>query len=207
MKHKKVILFGGSFDPIHNGHLCVGGDVLEKLAADQLIFVPAYRSPHKPHMPAPGEHRLAMIRLAIEGQDKFCVSDCELRRRDPSYTLETIYFFRKKYGPEAALFWLIGADQLADFDKWYCVTELLDCCQVSVMYRAGYPAPRFDRFRGVFNPAHIEMLERNVVETPLVDVSSTAIRQRLAAGDACADVLPQPVVRYIVRHQLYNETR
>ena len=207
MKHIKTILFGGSFDPIHNGHLRVGRAVLEELAADQMIFVPARRSPHKSHIPAGGHHRLAMIQRAITGSDKFSVSDCELNRGEPSYTLDTIYFFRKELGPEVDLTWLMGADQLADFDEWYRVEELLDICRVSVMYRAGYPKPDFDCFRGVFRPDQITRLEQGVVETPLIEVSSTEIRRQLAAGELCRDVLPESVIRYIQSHHLYGSPR
>ena len=207
MKHEKIILFGGSFDPIHDGHLRVGAAVLEKLDGDQLIFVPARRSPHKSQSPADGHHRIAMIQCAIAGHEKFSVSDCELDRDEPSYTLDTIRHFRNEWGADVDLYWLIGADQLADFDKWYHVTDLLDCCRVAVMYRAGYPVPQFDRFRGVFAPTQIEALEQNVVETPLIDISSTAIRGRLAIGDLCREALPEAVIQYIQTHQLYGCAR
>lgn len=206
MKHVSIILFGGSFDPIHNGHLGVGHAVVEQLEADKLIFVPARRSPLKTGTSASGHHRLAMIERAIEGCEKFSVSDCELKRGGPSYTLETVLHFRRELGEETDLTWLIGADQLSEFDKWYKATELLDICRVSVMYRAGYPPPDFDRFEGVFGPAQIADLKRNMVKTPLIDISSTDIRRRLEAGDLCADVLPEPVVHYIQAHHLYGYT-
>lgn len=204
MKHKKNILFGGSFDPIHNGHLGVGKVVLEKLDGDQLIFVPARRSPHKVQPPEEGHHRMAMIERAIAGCEKFSVSDCELVRDEPSYTLDTIRHFRHELGEAVELYWLIGADQLADFGKWYHVTELVTRCRVAVMHRAGYPAPQFDRLEGVLGRDQIEALKRDVVETPLIDISSTAIRKNLADGRLCEDVLPKPVVRYIEAHRLYG---
>ena len=206
MENTKTILFGGSFDPIHNGHLRVGRAVFETLSGDRLIFVPAHRSPHKTHTPVSGHHRLAMIRGAIADDEKFSVSDWELNREQPSYTLDTIYHFRKELGSDADLYWLIGADQLADFDKWHKVTELLTLCRVSVMYRAGYPMPNFDRFRGLFTPAQIAALERDVVETPLIDTSSTQIRRQLATGCLSDNVLPEPVIHYIQEHNLYGYT-
>lgn len=204
MKTGHLILFGGSFDPIHNGHLGVGRAVAEQLAGERLIFVPARRSPHKTETPTAGHHRLAMIECAIAGCELFSVSDCELKRSEPSYTLDTILHFRRELGAAVELFWLIGADQLAMFAKWYKVTELLALCRVSVMHRAGYPAPDFERFRGVFSPAQIAALRRDVVETPLIDISSTDIRRRLGQGDACADALPEPVMHYIQVHHLYG---
>lgn len=204
MKPEKIILFGGSFDPIHNGHLSVGKVVLEKLDGDQLIFVPARRSPHKVQPPEEGHHRMAMIERAIAGYEKFSVSDCELVRDEPSYTLDTIRHFREELGEGVDLFWLIGADQLADFGKWYHVTELVTCCRVAVMHRAGYPAPKFDQLERVLGCNQIRALERDVVETPLIDISSTEIRNHLAAGRLCEGVLPEPVIRYIEAHQLYG---
>ena len=204
MAKAKIILFGGSFDPIHNGHLRVAHTVLEKLGADQLILVPARRSPHKEYMPISGHHRLKMICRAISNSERFSVSACELNRPDPSYTLDTILFFREKCTSGAELYWLIGADQLADFDKWYKVSELLDICRICVMYRAGYPKPNFDRFRGLFGPDQIAKLERDVVETPLIDISSTEIRRKLANGVMPGDDLPEPVIYYIQENQLYG---
>ena len=204
MSKAKIILFGGSFDPIHNGHLRVARVVLEKLCADQLILVPARRSPHKKELPVSGCHRLEMIRRVIADSERFSVSDCELNRCDPSYTLDTIHFFRNQYAPEDDLFWLIGADQLREFDKWYKVSELLDICRICVMYRAGYPKPNFERFQGIFSPVHITRLERDVVETPLIDISSTEIRRKLANGIMPYDDIPEPVSRYIQENHLYD---
>ena len=206
MKTLKTILFGGSFDPVHKGHLCVGREVFRQLGADCFIFVPANRSPHKEAFPTSGDHRLEMIRLAIAGDPHFSVSDCELNRAAPSYTLDTIHFFRKQLGPDAVLYWLIGADQLNDFDKWFKVTELVDACDVCVMYRAGYPKPSFDRFRPLLSDWQITKLERNVVQTSLIPISSTDIRRQLAQGTLPDDLLDEPVLQYIRSHQLYGIT-
>ena len=116
---KKIILFGGSFDPIHTGHLRVAHHALKELGADELIFIPARRSPHKTDLPTPGAHRFAMIAKAIDGIDSFSVSDCELLRPEPSYTLDTVGLSRVQVGSDVVLHWLIGADQLADLEKWY----------------------------------------------------------------------------------------
>ncbi len=204
LKKTKTILFGGSFDPIHNGHLRLAQIVFEKLSADHLLFVPARRSPHKSELPTPGVHRLEMIRRAIESIPGFSVSDCELNRPEPSYTIDTICYFRKKQGPDTLLYWLIGADQLEDFDKWHNVTELLEICRICVMYRAGYLKPAFERFQSVFSPEHIVHLQQNVIQTPLFDVSSTDIRRRLAGGESVSGMLPNSVVQYIREHQLYG---
>lgn len=201
---KKIILFGGSFDPIHTGHVRVARHTLQTLDADRLIFIPARRSPHKADSPTAGHHRLAMVRKAIEGIDRFCVSDCELIRPEPSYTLDTIRFFQDQFGADVILHWLIGADQLSDFDRWHCVDKLLEVCRVSVMVRAGYPSPDFSRFEEVFSESVIEQLKNDIVQTPRIDLSSTDIRHQLASGTLPPDALPPGVLDYIAEHHLYD---
>jgi nicotinate-nucleotide adenylyltransferase len=203
----KVILFGGSFDPIHSGHLQVARHALKELAAQKLIFIPAHRSPHKPEFPTFGHHRYTMIAKAIEAFDNFSVSDCELSRPEPSYTLDTIRFFRKKLGPKAILHWLIGADQLTDLEKWYRIHDLLKECRVSVMVRAGYPAPDFGRFENIFSHECIKQLKKDVVHTPQIDLSSTEIRHQLSCGNVTANALPPSVLTYISEHHLYGYTK
>jgi nicotinate-nucleotide adenylyltransferase len=201
---EKIILFGGSFDPIHAGHVCVARHAREALSAGKLIFIPAHQSPHKTDPPVAGHHRLAMIRKAIEGIDRFCVSDCELMRPQPSYTLDTIYYFREQFGSDVVLHWLIGADQLSNFDQWHRVSELLELCRVSVMVRAGYPRPDFSRFKDVFREDIIDRLKSDIVQTPRIDLDSTAIRRQLAAGTVPADALPAGALEYIRKNHLYG---
>lgn len=206
MKEKglKVVLFGGTFDPIHSGHLQVAQFASKQLHADELIFIPAGRSPHKQDKPVSGTHRYAMIECAIQDHENFSVSDCELQRPEPSYTLDTVLEFRRRFGNHAILCWLIGADQLEDFEKWYRVTDLLEQCKVCVMYRAGYPKPDFRRFKGIFPHSQIEALEKNVIPTPLIDLNSTEIRQKLTAGIVPVNALPEKVISYIKENRLYT---
>jgi nicotinate-nucleotide adenylyltransferase len=201
---RKVILFGGSFDPIHTGHLRVAHHALGEVGADELIFIPAHRSPHKTDFPTPGSHRFAMIEKAIEDFDGFSVSDCELSRPEPSYTLDTVRFFRDRFGSDAILHWLTGADQLVDLGKWYCVGDLLNECRISVMVRAGYPTPDFSRFESIFSPARLEQLKGDIIQTPRIDLSSTEIRRQLSSASVPPDALPPGVLEYIMRHHLYG---
>lgn len=201
---RKVILFGGSFDPIHTGHLRVAHHALQELAADEVIFIPAHRSPHKTDFPTLGRHRLAMIKKAIENYDGFSVSDCELMRPEPSYTLDTVRFFRNQCGPDAILHWLTGADQLDDLGKWYCISDVLKECRISVMVRAGYPPPDFSRFENIFPPSRLKQLKVDIVQTPQIDLSSTDIRRQLSSGSVPPDALPSGVLEYIMRCHLYG---
>lgn len=206
-QYKKIILFGGSFDPIHSGHLRVAHHTFKELDAEKLIFVPAHRSPHKTDFPAPGHHRLAMIKIAIRDFDSFSVSDCELSRPDPSYTLDTVRFFRHQYGPDAVLYWLIGADQIEGLEKWYRIGDLLKECRISVMVRAGYPQPDFRRFDGIFPAECIEQLRNDVIMTPRIDLSGTDIRHQLTCGKIGSDALSPAVLAYISKHRLYGYTK
>lgn len=201
---QKIILFGGSFDPIHIGHVRVAQHALNRFGADELIFIPARHNPHKIEAPTSGQHRLAMIRIAIEEMERFSVSDCELTRFGPSYTLDTVLFFEEQFSSGVVLHWLIGADQLTDLPQWYRVKELLEVCRVSVMVRAGYPPPDFQRFEGIFPASLIEQMRSDIVQTPRIDLSSTDIRSRLASGAIEPNVLPSGVLDYIRQNHLYG---
>lgn len=204
MGQPKIILFGGSFDPIHRGHFEVAQAALKELGADRLIFIPAKRSPLKEEFPvADAADRLAMIRLAIQGQPAFEVSDCELRRPDPSYTRDTVIEFRKRLS-DATLYWLVGADAMNELPHWHCLHDLLKNCRFAVMNRAGYPRPDFDKLKGIFRPEQIERLREDVVAVPLIDISSTEVRRRLARREDARELLPEPVYKYIQEKGLYQ---
>jgi nicotinate-nucleotide adenylyltransferase len=132
------------------------------------------------------------------------VSDCELKRGEPSYTIETIRYFRKQNGPEAGLYWLIGADQLEDLPKWYRVEELLAECHLCTMVRGGYGLPDMGRFEGIFSPECIERLRRDMLLTPEIPISGTEIREQLRQGRIGPGIVPEQVLEYIRRHGLYG---
>ncbi|NLK42613.1 MAG: nicotinate (nicotinamide) nucleotide adenylyltransferase [Planctomycetes bacterium] len=202
---QKIILFGGTFDPIHNGHLAVAADAFERLRADRLFFIPVRRSPHKTQPPAAsGQDRLAMIRLAIKDREGFAVSDCELRRPEPSYTLDTILHFRERFGPEAELYWLVGADAVQSLERWHRIEEILEQCRVCIMHRGRMPRPDLRRLVPALGADRVAQLGKNILPTPLVDISSTAIRARLAAGQPVQGLVPEPVLKYIRQKGLYG---
>lgn len=200
-----VILFGGSFDPIHNGHLAVADYALDHLKADHLIFIPARRSPLKSTGPsADGKIRQEMIRYAISDRKGFSVSDCELRRSEPSYTFDTVRQFRDQFGADADLFWLIGADAIKDIDRWYRVNELLELCRLCIMYRGGIMKPELTSLIPVFGASRVCQLEKDILPTPLIDISSSEIRARIAAGKSIGELLPEKVAEYIRKTGLYR---
>ena len=205
MAQRKLILFGGTFDPIHLGHTVVAAYALEHIGAEKIIFIPAKCSPLKNCFPkAPDDDRLKMIALAIAENKNFQMSNCELKKSGPSYTLHTIRQFQAEYGSDVLIHWLIGADSIDELPRWYKITDLIDECNLSVMYRSGCEPPDFAKFEAIWGPARIEKLQRNVIPTPLVDISSSEIRNRLAAGRDVADMLSPPVADYIREHGLYR---
>ena len=205
MAGRKIALFGGTFDPIHLGHTTVAADAVEHIGAEKIVFVPAKRSPLKGFLPrANDNHRLKMISLAIAGEKNFQVSDYELKRPAPSYTLATIRKFQADYGSKISIHWLIGADGVDDLTYWYKISELIDACNLTTMYRAGCEPPDFAKFEKIWGRQRIEKLGRNVISTPLIDISSTDIRGRLARGDDTTGLLAPAVADYIRRHNLYQ---
>ncbi|MGD0596706.1 MAG: nicotinate (nicotinamide) nucleotide adenylyltransferase [Sedimentisphaerales bacterium] len=205
MSERKIALFGGTFDPIHLGHTAVAAAAGEHIGADKVVFVPARRSPLKAFFPeASDEDRLAMIGLAISGNSGFEVSDYELKKAGPNYTLETVRYFRQQLGSGVLIYWLAGTDTLEDLPHWYGVTELIDECNLAVMYRAGFAPPDFSKFISLWGEERVKKMQRNVVETPLVDISSTEVRKRLAAGGDVGGIICPKVLQYIRERRLYG---
>jgi nicotinate-nucleotide adenylyltransferase len=205
MVKRRIVLFGGTFDPIHLGHTTVAADAAKNIGADKLVFIPAKRSPLKGFLPrASDDDRLEMIALATADEKSFQVSDFELQKPAPSYTLETVLNFRREYGEQASIYWLVGADGVDDLAYWHMIVELIDACNLTTMYRAGCEPPNFAKFEAVWGRRRVEKLEQNIVQTPLVDISSTEIRKRLAEGRDVTRMLHPAVSDYISQHGLYQ---
>jgi nicotinate-nucleotide adenylyltransferase len=206
MAKRKIALFGGTFDPIHLGHTTVAADAVEQIDAEKIIFIPAKRSPLKGFLPKAGDNdRYKMIALAIAEQKNFQVSDCELRRPAPSYTLDTLRKFQADYGSGTSIHWLVGADGIDDLAYWYKIVELIDAYNLTTMHRAGCEPPDFTRYEAVWGHQRIEKLQRNIIQTPLIDISSTEIRNRLAAGHDLTGMLHTAVADYIHQNGLYQQ--
>lgn len=205
MSKRKIALFGGTFDPVHIGHISVAADAAQQIGADKVVFVPAKRSPLKGFLPIGGdEHRLAMISIAIVENEKFEVSDFELNKSAPSYTLRTVRKFQADYEGDCSIYWLVGADGVNDLQHWYAIEELIDACNLCTMHRAGREPPDYTKFESIWGRTRVEKLQRNIIQTPLVDVSSTEIRRKLAAGEDVAGMLHEGVADYIRLHALYR---
>lgn len=194
----KIGLFGGSFDPVHNGHLKIAEWTKNKLSLDKIIFIPAANPPHKlGAVIASAEHRLKMTQLAIEDHPDFEISDVEILRKGISYTIDTVYYFLGKYGLSPnQLFLLIGGDSLVDLPSWRYPDKIIKRCTVVVFQRQGADLSAVPD--SIAN--HVKILE-----TPLIDISSTSIRKRIAAEESISDFTPHSVAKYIDKKGLYRE--
>jgi len=205
MNKRRIALFGGTFDPIHLGHTTVAADAIKQIGAEKIIFIPAKRSPLKGFLPrASDADRLHMISLATADEKSFEVSDCEVSKPAPSYTLATVEKFQRDFGGETSIHWLVGADSIEDLVYWHKIVELIDACHLTTMYRAGCEPPNFTKFEGLWGRRRVEKLKRDIVQTPLVDISSTEIRSRLAAGHDVTTMLHPAVADYIRKNKLYR---
>ncbi|MFZ5518307.1 MAG: nicotinate-nucleotide adenylyltransferase [Candidatus Zhuqueibacterota bacterium] len=193
----KIGLFGGSFDPIHYGHLQIADWTRQHLALEKIIFIPAAIPPHKLHsIIASAEHRYTMIQLAIAQYPHFEISDVELNRTGISYTIDTVNYYRDMYSLQREeLFLLIGGDSLMDLPSWRFPDKILSNCTVVVYQRRGT------------NPASLpDDIARQVriLDTPIIDISSTMIREKIAAGESITNLTSPHVAEYISVHHLYG---
>lgn len=202
---ERILLFGGSFDPIHNGHLIVSRHMAEQLGLTRVILIPSASPPHKQGVRlAPIADRLAMCRLVAAEDPLFEVSDWEAGRSGPNYTLLTIQHFRALLGPDVELCWLVGMDSLNELDTWYHADELVDACTIVTTARPGSTRPESAALSTRFSPPQIEKLLRHVVAGPHIDIASTDIRARVQAGQSIRYLVPEAVRGYIGQHGLYR---
>jgi nicotinate-nucleotide adenylyltransferase len=201
---ERLAIFGGTFNPIHRGHIAVARAALDELRLARLLLVPSAVPPHKAADDlAPGPDRLAMCRLAAADDPRLEVSDLELRAPPPSYTVNTLRELRRAR-PDAELVLLIGADMLRDFHLWYRAAEIVRLARLVTMPRPGVEVGPLAELRALLGPEAVAGLLADVLHTPLVDVSSTEIRRRARAGEPLDDLVPPPVARYVREHRLYT---
>ncbi|GIP39552.1 putative nicotinate-nucleotide adenylyltransferase [Paenibacillus sp. J31TS4] len=192
----KIGIMGGTFDPIHCGHLVAAERAREEAGLDQVWFLPAHVPPHKDHAPwASGEHRLAMVRLAVEGNPRFLASDYELRLGGTSYTIDTMARLRGDY-PDHRFHLIIGADMVMYLPSWHRIEELTELVSFIGLQRPGYELD-LERL-----PEKIRS-SVTLVPMPLLEISSTELRQRLSSGRSARYLLPDPVLRYLEEKGLY----
>jgi len=209
-------LLGGSFDPIHVGHLALARAAQAALRLTGMIFMPTGQSWQKKQQRTPGEHRLAMVQAALASTDGAAhgwqADDREVLRDGPTYTIETLKSLRQEMGPEAAIVLLMGSDQLQNLATWHQYDRLLDYCHIAATQREQVNLHTFPPPVEALLTAHgKEALSHSPAgdivffRMPAVPVSSTRLRGQLARGDSFPELLPDGVGDYINQHQLYRQ--
>ncbi len=200
----RIGVLGGTFDPIHYGHLVIAEDARVDLHLEKVLFVPARRPPHKPrHSYSAFQHRVRMTELAIADNPHFVLSLIEAKRPGPSYTVNTLRQLQAELGPEVKLYFIIGMDSLANILTWCKPAELLSLCRIVVAERAGYQVdlPALEAAL----PGLRERLE--LIDTPELSISSTDLQQRVRRGLSISYQVPPNVERYIYEHRLYRRKK
>ncbi len=202
---ERVGLYGGSFNPIHCGHLIIARSVAERLGLARVIFLPSAVPPHKQdECLVDSDQRAEMVRLAIAGEQLFDFSDYDLTRSGPSYTIETVAHFRRRLPEGTELFWIIGADWLRELGTWYKAQELVEACTIVTAARPGWDQPDLPALPGRFTEAQIAKLRDHILDTPRIDISAGDIRRRVAAGKPIRYLVPESVRLYVEMFRLYQ---
>lgn len=208
-----VAMLGGTFDPVHHGHLRTAVELRDRLGCDQLRLIPCYRPPHREAPSIAAEQRLAMVELAIAGEPGLRVDDRELKRDQPSYSIDTLASLRRELGPECGLVMVIGTDALLGLQRWHRWQELLQLAHIVVVRRPGWQLGA-DHPLAAWVDAHqvdtVEALRQTpcgrllwLQLTPLA-ISATQIREEIQAGRTPRYLLPDAVLSYIEQHGLYR---
>lgn len=195
----KIALFGGTFDPVHNGHIALARRVLEDFSLDKIIFIPAGTPPHKKGRKiTDAAHRYRMVTLATKDNPRFLVSDFEINSKTPNYSYLTIPHFKELF-PEDEIFFLVGGDSFQDFPDWKCYRKLLALCTFLVVPRPGISGPQYlEKFHGDETPPRVHF-----VKNFAYDISSTDIREKLSKGMTALSDVPPCVLDYILKNRLY----
>jgi len=205
---QRIGLLGGTFDPVHFGHLRPAVEVRAALGLEQIRLIPAQVSPLRSAPGATGAHRIAMLRAAIQGADDLVVDGRELEREGPSYTIDTLEHVRRDF-PDARLHLLMGADAFADFERWHRWAEILEHVHIVVTHRPGRPLRVPSGLAGsvVADAAALEAVPAGRVWIQAVtqlDISATRIRAAAAAGRDLRFLMPAAARRYLEEHRLYE---
>lgn len=200
---KRLGIMGGTFDPVHYGHLVAAEGARYQFQLEEIIFVPTGRPPHKaPEKVSKPHHRLALTHLAINTNPFFAVSTMEIERTGLSYTIDTVRETSNLF-PGAQIFFITGADAVLEILNWKNVAELLSMCFFIAATRPGYRLCSLKAGLPGFSPAQLERII--VMEVPALAISSTDIRQRVREGRPIKYLLPEPVENYILEHGLYQK--
>lgn len=198
----KIGVLGGTFDPVHLGHIMMADEAMKSLELSEVILIPAGQpmSRMKEKL-TPAEHRLQMLRLAVDEKPHLRVSAMEIERPGPSYTVDTITELREKYGSKDELLFIMGWDSLAQLPNWREPGRIISKCSLVAVPRPGFTRPDLKALE-----KNIPGISKRVVflEKPRADISATDIRKKVARGESIDHLVPAPVAKYIKRHKLYE---
>lgn len=200
---RKIGIMGGTFDPVHNGHLLIAENAGEQLALDEVRFIPTGRSPHKQGKKiTDGEHRLRMVELAIADNPAFVADDMELRSAELSYSYLTLQKMRKN-APNDEFYFIMGGDSLRDFKTWYHPERICSCATLVAAIRddcdRDHLSTYADELKRLFSA------DVRLIQTPNLSVASSELRRRVAAGETIRYQVPESVRAYIEKNHLYKD--
>jgi nicotinate-nucleotide adenylyltransferase len=194
-------VLGGTFDPIHMGHLKVAEEARDRLNLAQTLFMPAGQPWLKLNNAiSPAQHRLEMVRLALADKPYFKLSTMEIERAGPTYTVDTIAELQAQLGAGDEIFFILGWDNLTQFPQWHQPARLIKMCRLVAVPRVDYPVPDLDSLEVVLAGLSQRVI---LLDEPRIDISASEIRRRVARGLSIHHLVPQPVERYIIEHRLY----
>ncbi len=205
---KRIGILGGTFNPLHMGHLIMAEEVCKRHHLSKVIFIPAYIPPHKyvDDLTDAG-HRYQMTKEAINKNDKLEVSDLEIKRKGRSYTIDTVQEILAHYGEECEVFLIIGADSLNELELWKDIKRLSQLCHFVIVNRPGYSTDASTRLVELIGNNNILDMERLRIEIKPVGISSTDIRKRINDGIEIKGLVPECVEAYIKEHGLYSSLK
>lgn len=201
---ERIGIIGGTFDPVHYAHLAIAEEVYSALKLARMIFVPAGEPPHKTgRRVTPARDRVAMLEQAIASNPHFALSLVDVRRSGPSYTVETLRLLRQELGPRAELYFVIGGDSLKDLPEWYDPAGIIAQATIVALMRPGYTDVTKER---ELLAARLPGIQQRLItlEGPLMDLSSSDLRRRVAQGRPIKYQTPEVVEAYILQHRLYR---
>lgn len=196
-------IFGGSFNPIHNGHLIIARDAMKHFNFTEVLFVPCNQPSHKANILVSPAHRLAMLELALREEAGFKLSDVDIRRGGVTYSIDTVRDLKRER-PEADLSFIIGSDTLRELYQWHAIDELFALCRFAVMVRPGFDPEAMPEDLGLA-PSWRDRLFQNTVMGGQSAISSSEIRKRIAKGISIKHMVPREVEAYIADHALYRK--
>lgn len=212
---KSIGILGGTFNPIHYGHLRMAQELADALNFDEVRFIPAANPPHKDAPAISAEHRAAMVRLAIKNNPAFTCDDRELRRTGASYTIDTLLSLRQELGAQVSITLLMGSDAFTKFDTWHRWEEIIQHCHIVLVQRPQTEPNKLPRILETFLHNHYTENGDDLHDTPAgfvtmrqvtaLDISSTAIRDTLQQGFSARYLMPDHVIEYIHARQLYRK--